>query len=150
LPGLAKVRRVPIATRRALDLVGLRDGWFSSVLERADIVSEGAVQDLALARGYFGSTSLRCALQDDGGAHDTAWERTTLATLVANDANAKLRLLRLAHREAVSRAGCSLGVLTAEIRAEIIIDQKGCVLAIDIDVSAEVADTKAPAIRDVR
>lgn len=137
MPGLTKVRRVQTTSRRALDLVGVREGWFSTMLEAADIVSEGAVQDVDAVRGYFGSTSLRCPLRSyvafDGDA-------AALAQLVVRDPNAKLRLLRLAHREAVSRAGRTLGVLTAEISAVVVDDPAlGAVLAIDIDVSADVS-----------
>ena len=135
MPGLAKVRRAAIAARRTLDLVGLRHGWFSSMVESADIVSEGAVQIVDGVEGYYGSTSLRCRL---ALAVDGTPDVTALAQLVVTDPNARLRLLRLAHREAVSRVGGrSLGVLTAEITASKWPAQPDHVmLAIDIDVSA--------------
>jgi hypothetical protein len=139
MPGLAKVRRAAIAARRSVELLGLRGGWFSSMVENADIVSEGAVQVVDGVEGYFGSTSLRCRVAlDKGESHDGAG----LAQLVVTDPNARLRLLRLAHREAVSRASRSLGVLTAEITATNIDEEQGgyAVVAIDIDVSAALLD----------
>lgn len=134
LPGLAKVRRVAATTRRVLDLIGVREGWFSSIVESADIVSEGAVQTVDGVDGYYGSTSLRCAL-----ANEAEGDPHALADLVISDPNTRLRLLRLAHREAVSRADARpLGVLTAEITATVSAENR--VLAIDIDVSAGLLD----------
>lgn len=121
-------------TRRVLDLVGIRVGWFSSIVDAADIVSEGAVQTVDGVDGYFGSTSLRCALSDEADG-----DLQKLADLVISDPNTRLRLLRLAHREAVSRVGeRSLGVLTAEITAAVSVHKRE--LAIDIDVSAALMD----------
>lgn len=140
MPGLTKVRRVQTTSRRALDLVGVREGWFSTLLETADIVSEGAVQDVDAVRSYFGSTSLRCPLRAHVTFEGSGADASALAQLVVRDPNAKLRLLRLAHREAVSRAGRSLGVLTAEISAVVVEDATlGAMLAIDIDVSADIS-----------
>ncbi len=139
MPGLAKVRRAATVARRTLELVGLREGWFSTMIEEADIVSEGAVQVVDGVEAYFGSTSLRCTLKL--GADDEQ-DVSALAQLVGSDPNARLRLLRLAHREALSRAGQRrLGVLTAEIVAQSCTDTgaRG-VLAIDIDVSASLLD----------
>ncbi len=133
-PGLAKVRRIAATTRRVLDLIGVREGWFSSIVEAADIVSEGAVQTVDGVAGYFGSTSLRCSLADEASG-----DLQALADLVITDPNTRLRLVRLAHREAVSRADArTLGVLTAEITATVSTENR--VLAIDIDVSAGLLD----------
>ncbi len=146
-PGLAKVRRVAIATRRTLELVGLREGWFSSMVEQADIVSEGAVQTLHGAEGYYGSTSLRCVIAADVATADQA----RLVQLVQSDATARLRLLRLAHREAVSRAAPhTLDVLSAELSvalqpADADSPDRRPVLCVDLDVSAGLL---APAIPD--
>ncbi len=114
-----------------------------SMVDTADIVSEGAVQYVDGVEGYFGSTSIRCEMLPDP---DASPDVDTLVQLVISDPSARLRLLRLAHREAVSRAGTrSLGVMTAEIRAS---KRPGkgdalVVLAIDIDVSAALIDLHA-------
>jgi hypothetical protein len=139
MPGLAKVRREPIAAQRSVDLVGLRKGWFAAMVASADVVSEGAVQWVDGVEGYFGSTSLRCVVNTSG---TLPREVQALAELVIRDPNARLRLLRLAHREAVSRAGArSLDVLTAEITAAVSPTQgPTATLEIDIDVSAGLLD----------
>ena len=139
MPGLAKVRRAAITARRTLDLLGLNEGWFASMVDDADVVSEGAIQVVDGVEGYFGSTSLRCRIAlDDDVPRDVG----ALAQLVVGDPHARLRLLRLAHREAVSRASSRLGVLTAEISVTNLGEEKGthAVLAIDIDVSAALTD----------
>ena len=144
-PGLAKVRRVATAARRTLELVGLREGWFSTMVDEADIISEGAVQVVHGVEGYFGSTSLRCRLFRSG---ETSHDVAALARLVVSDPNARLRLLRLAHREAVTRAGSRrLGVLSAEISAQPA-DDDASVLAIGIDVSAALLDAATADVAD--
>lgn len=138
-PGIAKVRKTQVVTRHTLELCAVREGWWSSVLEEADIVSEGDVVIEEGARVYYGTTSLRAAISDI--SHDPA----TLARIVITDPHARLRLLRLAHREAVVRAGAPIDVMHAEMAAEVLEaptaeDQRGRVLAIAIDVSAAIPD----------
>jgi hypothetical protein len=131
-PGLSKVRKAQVVvTRRALELVALRKGWWSSLLEEADIISEGQPMADGEVSVYYGSTSVRAAVDSDD-VHE-------LVQLVLHDPHARLRLLRLAHREAVSRAGASLNVMHAEIVARALVDGACDFLAIDIDVSAALA-----------
>jgi len=144
-PGIAKVRQVEVVSRRSLALIVLRDGWWSRLLERADLVSEGAVVDEEGRRVYYGSTSLHAQI-----------ERTTLealphpsveqlAMVVLADPHARLRLLRLAHREAASRADGTLDVLSAELRAEVVLRGGQPWLSISIDVGAPLVDAAADA-----
>ena len=133
-PGIAKVRTL-VVSRRSLELVAVREGWWSSLFEHADVVSEGAVQADPSGPVYYGSTSLRCALSVEDGFDDHATCAPLPQWLLANP-HARLRLLRLAHREAASRAAAALDVLQAEMRVRLLTDDGRPVLAIDLDVSA--------------
>jgi len=139
-PGIAKVRQVEVISRRTVDLIVLRDGWWSRMLERADLVSEGAVVEEEGRRVYYGSTSLHARIER---ATLEALPRPSveqLGTVVLADPHARLRLLRLAHREAASRAGATLDVLSAELRAEVAMRGNETWLAIAIDVGAPLVD----------
>jgi hypothetical protein len=139
-PGLAKVRQVEAVLRRRLELVSIRDGWWSAVIERADVVSEGGSVCEAGAMVYYGSSSLRCVLDAAAIAGaDTSEAAEQLLTALLSDAHARLRILRLAHREAVVRAGGPIHALHAEIRGRVMHEGERMVLAIDVDVSADEA-----------
>jgi hypothetical protein len=141
-PGLAKVRKLPAVSRRTLELIGLREGWLSSALDGADIVSEGSVAEEPDGSVYYGTTSVHCpvdrtALGEKPAISMTSASMTSaelLAVMIA-DPHARLRLLRLAHREAVVRATGSLHVLNAEISAQALDREGELLIAIVIDVS---------------
>ena len=116
-----------------LELVAVREGWWSSIIEHADVVSEGEPVTEADGRAYYGSTSVHCVIDD---ALDDVEE---IAAVVLSDPHARLKLLRLAHREAVVRAGAPLNVLYAELSAKLIVDDEKPTLTIAIDVSARLA-----------
>ena len=142
-PGLAKVRRVQVVTKKSLELVAVRSGWWSAMIERADVSSEGAVEDGV----YYGTTSLRCPVEEEMvGAIPAAEEPERLARVIVSDAQARLRILRLAHREAVVRATAPLDVLQAEIDARVLRVGERWTLSIDVDVSAPIVDDRA--VRD--
>lgn len=140
-------------SERSLDLIALRDGWWSGFLEVADVVSEGAIETLADGEAYYGSTSLRCSV-DPALMPKHIPGPGELATLLMSDPHARLRLLRLAHRHASRRAARSLGVLSAEMTARAMPSPAATpdagslwLLAIDIDVSAELAKSDRRAAR---
>ena len=137
-PGIAKVRKL-VVSHRSLDLVAVRQGWWSSLFEHADVVSEGAVQHEPTGSVYYGTTSLRCAIEPDGFAHRTA----PLPQWLLANPHARLRLLRLAHREAASRAGATLDVMHAEMTVRLLAGGARPVLAVDLDVSAPVVIASA-------
>jgi hypothetical protein len=149
VPGVAKVRRTQAVSARTLDLVALRDGWWSGFLEVADIASEGAIEKLADGEAYYGSTSIRCVVDPAAmPAHIAGPD--ALAALLVSDPHARLRLLRLAHRQAMveasRHAGAELGVMQAEMTARAIAPRAASpaadtswLLTIDIDVSAELS-----------
>jgi hypothetical protein len=136
-PGIVKVRGTTAVTRRTLELVAVREGWWSRMLDAADVISEGAPVDEARERVYYGTTSLHCNIEDGiaaGGADDAE----SLAKLVMADPHARLKILRVAYREAVVRAGAPIGVMQAELAVASIADRGRATLSIIVDVSASV------------
>lgn len=109
-PGPVKVRAVPLVKRRRLDLLTVHQGPFRDIVDGADVVSEGRTEDDRGELWYYGFTSVvlpRGRLPDvDVGA---------LAEILRRDPHVRLRVLRIAHREAAARAGGTLGTLRAEI-----------------------------------
>jgi hypothetical protein len=136
------VRRVQVVTKKTLELVAVRSGWWSAMIERADVVSEGAVEEASGAgegAAYYGTTSLRCPVEEEMvGSLPAAEHPEQLARVIVGDAQARLRILRLAHREAVVRASAPLDVMQAEIDARVIREGEGWILSIEVDVSAPV------------
>jgi len=139
-PGLAKVRQLRAVTHRTVPLVALREGWLASALDGADVVSEGGLQREPDGWVYYGTTSVHCpvaAAETDAQGPD-AVAPGELAALLLADPHARLRLLRLAQREAAVRAGDPLGVCHAELSAEVQRRPEGLIVAIVVDVSADV------------
>lgn len=110
--------------RRRLELTALRRGWLSSVLDHADVVSEGAP---SADGSYYGSTSVRVRVTPELGV-----PAAELVQLFVHDAHARLLLLRIAHREAAVRARGQLGVMQVEIACRLV----DAALSVDMDVSA--------------
>ena len=115
---------------RSTVLLRPADQRWRALFDDADIVSEGSVRDEATGRVWYGSTSLIMS---------TDCEQTEfLAAVAALDVHVRLRALRIAHREASSRAPRRLGRLTGEIR--IVADARG--VRIDVDVQAPLIETR--------
>lgn len=92
----------------------------SALLARADVVSEGR----ASGGIYFGTTDLHMVAR--GG------EAEDVARLLAHDLGARVRLLRLARREAGLRAG-PIGTVRAQISGW----AEGDAIRVTVDVEAE-------------
>jgi hypothetical protein len=120
-PGLAKVRRVRLVRTRTVSLSGLRDGAIAARLAAADVVSEGAMQ----GDSYFGSTDVEIAIDPD--------ERADVAALLARDPHVRLRLLRLARREAAGRAEGGLLTLHAEVTVTIF--ERGVRMRVEVEAA---------------
>lgn len=127
-PGIAKVRRVPLVRSRSLTLVALEGGAIAQRLAAADVMSEGAMA----GDRYFGSTDV--ALEVD------LRERETVALVAARDPHVRIWLVRLARREACSRAEGSLGTLRAEIT--VAMDARGLRLRVEVEAPAERAKVR--------
>jgi len=160
-PGLAKVKGQPILTTRVARLLAVRDGWWARALQRADIISEGSVVEershapapAAPCRPrqrfvYYGTTSLRCHLEPAAQGWGSELSAARLAAVVLSDPHARLRVLRIAHREAAARAPGTLGVLHAEMSSRSIGAEDSPIIAIDIDVSAEITSPARDATGD--
>jgi hypothetical protein len=113
-PGLAKVRDAPLVARRSVDLCAALEGRWRELLEAADVVSEGRTQPEGGALVYYGSTSVLLLSRSAGGGLPDA-DVGALAAVVRADPHVRLRVLRIAHREAAARAGGPIGTLRAEI-----------------------------------
>ncbi len=134
-PGLRKTRGDAIGQTRALALVKVVDARWRDLVEAADIVSEGSSRLEGDAPTWYGSTSLLLALPDV-----SAGDREKIAALAWGDPHLRVRVLRIAHREAAARAPATLGSATCELRTAA--DPRG--LRIDVDVQAPLIGVRAP------
>jgi hypothetical protein len=121
-----------------VQLAAVHPGWWSSALEQADVISEGGTVREPDGEVYYGTTSVHCLVE--GVALDEAQQ---LSALVMSDPHARLRLLRLAHREATVRSGGALGVLQVEMRGDVERDGDRCRVTIAVDVSAALIANRA-------
>ena len=92
------------------------DGWWARVLEGADTVSEGGQVSESDGEVYYGSTSVRCYPEPRPQAIRQL-DLSSLARLLLADPHARLRLVRLARREAAARIRGTPGVLRVELSA---------------------------------
>lgn len=97
---------------------------------------------------YYGTTSLRCHLEPAAKGWGSELSAAQLAAVVLSDPHARLRVLRIAHREAAARAPGTLGVLQAEMTCRAIGAEDSPIIAIDIDVSAEITAPARDAASD--
>lgn len=128
-PGLAKIRAVPLVQRRSVELCTAHEGRWREILEAADVVSEGAARREGSLSVYYGSTSVLLPRRSEGGLLPDL-DIVSLAAVLRLDPHVRLRALRIARREALTRAGAPLGSLDAEIR----IDEaaRGVVIAVEV------------------
>lgn len=148
-PGLASAGPGRVVTRRTVRLLSVLDGWWARVLERADVVSEGSQVTEATGEVYYGSSSVRCHPEPRPHAIRQL-DVPSLGRLLLADPHARLRLVRLARREAAARTRGTLGVVRVELSARV-----GSPVATDgderehidvaLDVSASVVDVAGSA-----
>ena len=133
-PGLAKVRTPRHVSRTTRTFVRTLDGAVRDWIERADVMSEGAVRGAGgSAATYFGSSSILLAweLAPAAELRDPA-----LLPLFENDPHVRVRVLRIARREAEARGG-DLSVVFADITASV--TSKGVLLSVDVEAKVRVA-----------
>jgi len=139
-PGPVKIRAAPLLLRRHVTLVAVSVGRLHELFDAADVISEGSPRQEG-ERGrivYYGSTSLLLRPGDDPEIVQQ------LALVLPFDPHARVRALRIAHREAVTRAGGPLGTLHAELSFGAPAPSgAGLTLALTIDVSGEVQKRSA-------
>lgn len=108
-PGPAKVRGAPLILRRYVELVATSEGRLRELFEVADVISEGSAREEDGRLVYYGSTSLLIRPGEDAATV------AQLGRLLPFDPHVRIRALRIAHREASSRAGGPIGTLHAEL-----------------------------------
>jgi hypothetical protein len=140
-PGLKKARPAALVGEKRLCLVRLSDPITREWLDLADVVSEGRVEADGAVSRYFGSTSIMLLGTERGPSIGE------LARLVECDPHLRVRVVRLARREAIVRAMHPLGTISIEL--SFAKNDRG--VAITVDVSADVAHERrgadAPARR---
>jgi hypothetical protein len=131
-PGLAKAGRLPLLEVHATNLVRCSDYLVRELFERADVMSEGAVDSGRGAPTYYGTTSILIALVPKG--------RGSVATLryLHVDPHARTRAIRIACREAQVR--CQLPL--RRIRAELNVRTTRDGVHFDVEVEAAAHDAK--------
>lgn len=134
-PGIAKVRTPPLVQRRDVRLVAPLEGRWRELVENADVVSEGVCRDEARGRTYYGTTSLLLLARAEGGGLPDG-DLECLARIVGTDPHLRLRAVRIAYREAASRASAPLEPVHAEL--SVTCGSRGLILAVDV-VAAVVA-----------
>ncbi len=132
-PGPKKVKRLPIGSRRTCTLLQSVDYTWRELLERADVVSEGAIRKELDGPVYYGSTSVLLMPSESGPKYSDS-DLDNLAKLLTADPHARVRAVRIACLEAQLRAGCDIGAVRAELTIRR--DTKG--VRLDIDVEARI------------
>jgi hypothetical protein len=133
-PSVAKVRAPSPVARRMIALLSSSDAWWEDWFERADIMSEG-LSTVEEGQGiYRGTTSVILTEGADGQGMQSK-QVAELVRIATRDPHLRLRLVRLARREAASRSSQPLGCTFVEIK--LTMDAKG--LRADLDVVAREA-----------
>jgi len=130
-PGLTKIRSIPLVQRRSVELCTAHEGRFRDILDAADVMSEGQVSIEGGALVYHGTTSVLLLRRSHGGLLPDL-DVDALARVLRSDPHMRLRALRIAHREATSRAGSPIGSARSDLR----IDPSARGVIISIEVSA--------------
>ena len=128
-PGLTKVRAVPLVMRRTVHLSSVSTGRLREIVDAADVVSEGCTRPEGGRLVYYGSTSVLLLRRSAGGQVPDV-DVHSLTALLRVEPHVRLRVLRIAHREAAARAGGTLGTLHADI--DVAASARGVALLVDV------------------
>lgn len=132
----------PTVLERRPVLWSLRESWILRHLAEADIVSEGAVVTEAGRRVYYGSTSFSFTVDEwrtRAGEPSLLSSNEVLGAAFDADPMTRLYAVRIARREAASRAGGSLDVAYTDVRTTVSLEGAAARVRIDVDVCADVA-----------
>ena len=132
-PGLAKVNKPPLLARRRVELVAPHHGRWREIVEGAEVVSEGESREEGGALHYYGTSSLLLSTGGELAEEDLE----ELAAILRHDPHIRLRVVRVARREATSRASGPLG----PVRAEVLVRATSEGLLIVVDVVARLRKT---------
>jgi hypothetical protein len=128
-PGLAKVRVAPLVQRRTVELSCASSGRWREIVEAADVMSEGSTRTEGDRLVYYGSTSVLLLRRSAGGELPDV-DVQGLTALLRVEPHVRLRVLRIAHREAAARAGGPLSTLHAEI--DVAASARGVALLVEV------------------
>jgi len=128
-PGLAKAKTGALVRRRRMDFVAVEDGPARLFVETADVVSEGLARIEGAGSVYYGTTSVLLVGTSRGGTLSDA-DVENLSILFARDPHLRLRVVRIAVREARARAQGELGRVSAEM--DVRSSDAGVVVTIDV------------------
>lgn len=112
-----------------MDFVAIEDGPAQLLVETADVVSEGLARIEAAGSVYYGTTSVLLVASARGGTLPDV-DVENLSILLASDPHLRLRVLRIAVREARARAQGELGPVSAEM--DVRSSPAGVVVTIDV------------------
>jgi hypothetical protein len=133
-PGLARARKPKLVEWNG-SMVRTTEGCWRELFSKADAISEGMPKaEKDQSRTWYGSTSLILELPVETSLED----RAELLAIAKKDVHAHVHALRVAHREAQSRAPALLGRVTCELHFED--DPRG--LRIDVDVQAPLIERR--------
>jgi hypothetical protein len=127
-PSIVKARKPSLVSMDRRARLRIHEPVWRDLFDRADAVSEGSCREEEGGRVWYGTTSLILPLP----LPFTHEERHFLAAVAARDLHVRLRAVRVAHREAQSRAPAPLDNATCEIT--VASDAKG--VRIDVDIQA--------------
>jgi hypothetical protein len=127
-PSIVKARKPSLVSQDRRARLRVHETAWRELFAKADAVSEGSVRDEPEGRVWYGTTSLILHLP----LPVTHEERHFLAAVAARDLHVRLRAIRIAHREAQSRAPAALDIVSTELRVSH--DPEG--VRIDVDIQA--------------
>jgi hypothetical protein len=133
-PSIVKARKPSLVSLDRRARLRVHEPVWRDLFDRADAVSEGSTRDEGARRVWYGTTSLILPL----ALPFTHEERHFLAAVAARDLHVRLRAIRVAHREAQSRAPAPLDNATCEITVSN--DPRG--VRIDVDIQAPLIEVE--------
>lgn len=160
-PGIVKVKHEHPVVKREVSLVRAGDLYWAELFSRADVVSEGAAEKEGDSWVYRGTTSiiLRCGIQhalSGGRSNDASVQAKSVQAKSAHaesvlaqeareramemDPHLRLRAVRVAQREAQTRAPGMLGTSQMDL---LVRTENGEVrVDVEIDAGVEYVDTQ--------
>ncbi|MFO0551812.1 MAG: hypothetical protein U0271_25725 [Polyangiaceae bacterium] len=133
-PGLAKTHRSRALHMKARAFVRLLDGAVRDWLETADVMSEGREEPTSSGLTYFGSTSI---LLPWDRVPDPRFTYPSTLPVLASDPHLRIRITRIARREAESRASADLDSMHVEITCRG--TSRGLLFAVDLEARVRTA-----------
>jgi hypothetical protein len=112
-----------------MDFVAVEDGPARLLVDSADIISEGLARIESSGSVYYGTTSVLLLTVSRGGSVPDE-DVENLSILLANDPHLRLRVLRIAVREARARSQGELGRVSAEM--DVRSSSAGVVVTVDV------------------